>query len=151
MAFRTNSEKVKAILGSNYGKLADGSLPDLAPYIEIANAVVSQVVVDAAVKGSSALPSTTLELLERWLAAHHYCCMDPTYSNRSTSGASGAFDGGGGDGYEGSRYGKMALRLDTTNCLRNYDKQQVAGCSWMGKSEGDKQSYRLRNPGDIQL
>lgn len=126
MAFppRTTADKVKNVLGNDY----DGTI-NLAPYIETASVMMDRIVARSNVKngGKNALTLAEAEMVERWLAAHNYCMMDPTYSSRSTEGASGSFQGTVADGLDGSRYGQQAQRLDPSGCLRNLDKQQFAG------------------------
>lgn len=119
---RTKAKDVQAILDNNYGGA------DLAPYIATASATVDRVATCAARK-KVPLTVVELELVERWLAAHNYCQMDPTYSSRSTEGASGSFQGQVTAGIDGSRYGQNAQRIDYSGCLRNLDKQQRASAT----------------------
>ena len=129
---RTAPSAVQAILGPNY---ATGV--SLSPFIEVATAIVDDVVSCAAEDGVT-LTAVKLELIERWLAAHFYHCSDPVYQSRSTEGASGQFQGQSGMGYDGSRYGQMAMRIDSSGCLRASDKGATGQFIWLGKPPSDQ-------------
>lgn len=136
MGVRTTSAVVQAVLGSDYGVLADGSNPDLNQYIAAASNIVNQVVALAAslpLGRVVTLDSATQELIERWLAAHTYTQMDPTYTNKSTGGASAGFAGSlSGLNLDGSRYGQMAKLIDVSGALTAISKRQVAGGVYVG-------------------
>ena len=129
---RTVPSAVQKILGPNYAAGAD-----LSPFIETASAVVDGVV-ECAAEDDITLSSTLLEIIERWLSAHFYHCSDPVYQSRSTEGASGQFQGQSGMGYDGSRYGQMAMRIDTSGCLRASDKGATGQFIWLGKPPSEQ-------------
>lgn len=131
---RTVPSAVQAILGPNYDTRNN---PSLTPFIDAASAMVDDVV-DCAAEEGTTLTAAKLELIERWLAAHFYHCSDPTYSSRSTEGASGSFMGQGTQGIEGSRYGQMALRLDPSGCLRATEKGSNGQFIWLGKPPSEQ-------------
>lgn len=135
---RTTADRVRILLGSDYN-----GTTDLAQFAADASVVVDRVVLMAAKKGIT-LSSAELEMVERWLAAHLYQMNDPGYTSRSNGGASGSFDGGSGEGWEGTRYGRTAVRLDYSNSLRNMDKQQRAGGAWLGKPVTQQIPYEDR-------
>ena len=138
---RTTPLLVKGILLGNYDLK---NAPDLQPFIDAASAIVDRVQACALAKGTP-LSDVELELIERWLSAHDYQMNDPGYVSRNTMSAGGSFDGGTGDGLEGTRYGRTAIRLDYSNCLRNVDKAQVARASWLGKPPSAQIPYNQRN------
>src|SRR6185436_6922561 len=104
---RTNSSNVQGILGDNFGLTASGVVPDLTPFIDAANVVVTQLVTMAAAKITPVtMTAAMLEQIERWLAAHFYCVADPLYTSRSTAAASGQFQVGTPDeGFGATEYG----------------------------------------------
>lgn len=139
---RTTVISVRGILGDNYSSEAL-----LTPFIEIANALVSRVATCATNKGTP-LSATELELLERWLAAHYYCVMDPLYKSKKTGDASATFEGKSDMYLMGSRYGQAALSLDYSGCLAKVGSGELgkntAGLEWLGKPPSDQIDYRLR-------
>jgi hypothetical protein len=144
VAQRTTIAKVQALLGDDYGVKEDGTSPDLQPFIDTATVITDRV--DAcATKKRIDLTDAELELIERWVAAHLYTAQDKPYSSRSTAGASGQFQGQTAMGYDSTRYGQEAQRIDYSGCLRNIDKQQRAGMAWLGKPLSSQIPYRNRN------
>lgn len=137
MSQRTTLVKVQALLGDDYGVKEDGTSPDLQTFIDTATVIVDRVNTCASNKDIT-LTDAELELIERWLSAHLYTAQDKPYSSRSTAGASGQFQGQTGMGYESTRYGQEACRLDYSNCLRNIDKQQRVRLGWLGKPTSEQ-------------
>ncbi len=138
---RTDATAVRAVLGRNY----DGS-SDLAPFIAAAGAIVDGVAECATAQGLT-LGDDRLALLETWLAAHCYAQMDPTYTAKSTGGASGSYTGQTGMYLEGTRYGQMAVTLDTSGCLASgasSGRAVTAGASWLGKRPSEQLTYDER-------
>jgi hypothetical protein len=130
---RTSSGAVKGILLRDY----DGKA-DLTPFIATASAMVDQVVYYAQRKVIPFFHSATLlELIERWLAAHYYACSDQPFSQKSTEGASGGFQGKTADFIQGTKYGQTALRLDVSGVLEALDRRKVAGGFWAGTKHGE--------------
>lgn len=123
---RVTSSQVQAVLGNNY----DGS-KDLSAYIATATILTDRTVLCAANK-SVTIDSDTAAQLETYLAAHFYTLHDPTYSSRSTQGASGSFHGQTGKGLESSMYGQTAILMDPSGCLNSFDKRQKASMIWLG-------------------
>src|SRR5678815_4561967 len=113
MSARTTTALVQEILDRNYDRLRS---PNLQPYIDWASSIVDQVAVDAAAK-SMTLSSTSLEIIERWLAAYGYTKMDPLYASKSTQGASGAFVTSQSLDGEQERYKRAAIEADWSGCL----------------------------------
>jgi hypothetical protein len=136
----TTPTAVAAVLGRNY----DGST-DLQQYIDSAEVVIARMIACAQAKGFSHT-EPEVELIERWLAAHFYCKMDPLYNSNSTEGASGAYQRkGGGEGFESTDYGEMAVRLDDSGCLNAMGKRMSAGGFWLGKPVSDQVPYDQRS------
>lgn len=138
---RTNSDAVKAILLLDYDSKRS---PDLAAFIETASALVDDVVDCAAEKGV-ALTDARLELIERWLAAHLYKMSDKDVTSSSQQGASASFTGQFGMGFDATRYGQMATRIDSSGCLDNIDKTQEASMEWLGKPPSEQIPYDQRD------
>jgi hypothetical protein len=141
---RTNTTLVQAVLGSDYGRFPQsmgGGQPDLQQYIDTATLTVDQVEVKAAAK-NKALTTAQLEMIERWLAAHYYTRMDPTYTSRSTQGASGNFTQPKDDP---ERYRKTAIELDTSGSLNAILNRLTAGTEWLGKPKSAQIPYDERD------
>ena len=112
---------VQKILGADYGPLPDGTLPDLQQYVDTADVTVLRMQGAAALKGIS-YTSAELELIERWLAAHAYKCMDQQLSSKGQGGVSGSYKGSGGTDFSASLYGQQAMQLDWAGILKNLSK-----------------------------
>lgn len=139
---RTTSVLVKGILGDNYDTLVN---PDLTPAITAANMVMNRVATMASTKGM-ALSTTELELIERWLSAHFYCVNDPLYTSRSTQGASGSFQVGQAiEGFGSTEYGRQAMAMDYSGCLKVMSTKQRAVMTWLGKPPSAQIRYNQRN------
>lgn len=138
---RTNVGAVKALLGRNY----DGTA-DLNQWIASATGLVTQASLFAvSVKGIT-LDSTTLELVERWLACHFYCRFDPLYNSKSTMGRSGSFQRGPQkEGFESTDYGRSACEIEYSGMLRAIGLRQVASLDWMGKPVSAQIPYDERD------
>lgn len=125
---RTTQAAVVGILVANYDAKKK---PSLLPFIQAASDVVDQVkklsLGKSRVISRGGLTTTTLQNIETWLAAHFYCINDPLYISRSTQGATGAFQRAAAkDGFSSTDYGKQALSIDWSGCLRNIDLAQFA-------------------------
>lgn len=136
MAYRTTEDAVRAIVDNS-------TAIDMTPFIQIANRLVTKI--DAA-DTSSELDDTDLELIERWLAAHFYAHRDQLLSSKSTSGASGSFQGQTGMFFTASQYGQTALLFDTTGYLANLEQQakngrQKVSVTWLGSTQTQQDGY----------
>lgn len=138
---RTTERAVKQLLGSNYGTDHLGNDPSLRPYIDTAAAIMARVVTCATAK-SFTHTAAELELIERWLAAHYYTRMDPTYTSKSTAGASGSFTS---PKDETERYKASAIELDASGCLKAILSRNKATAAWLGKVPSDQIPYDQRN------
>lgn len=146
MPSRTTAAAVRGVLeaGGDYGPKEDGSLPDLTPFMDTAYSLVTDVVACASRKGVT-LDTDKREIIERWLAAHAYALSDKPLSSKSDGGASGAFSGQTGLALDFTQYGQMAKILDTSGCLINIEKRQVARGFWMGKPYSSQIPYDERS------
>jgi hypothetical protein len=99
MAARTTSTAIAGIIEVDEEFLLD-------PFIETANALVNEVCLD------SDYSDELLELIERWLAAHFYCMIDPRSRQEAVRGIQESFEGRSGLGLQYSRYGQQTLVLD---------------------------------------
>jgi hypothetical protein len=122
---RTTPAKVEGILNRDYDYV---NRPDLAPYIETANDLVTRTVTAASTNGLT-ISTTTAELIERWLAADCYVRSDSTHSSRSNAGASASFT------RKGDEYRKMAVALDPSGILLTLltEGKQRVDIFWLGK------------------
>jgi hypothetical protein len=142
---RTTVDLVELVLDRNY----DGQM-DLQQFIDTANLLVNRVATCASDRGEP-LSAEELELIERWLAAHYYAQVDPTYTSKSTDGASASFMGASGKYLEGSRFGQVAITLDPSGCLESIvasgdgGGRKVARAFWLGKAPSEQTDYRDRD------
>ena len=135
---RTTSDAVKATLG------ADNDLddqPDLQRYLITAALIVNRVVTCAARKAFTHT-AQELEVIESWLAAHLYTKSDPTYSSRSTAGASGQFIR---DPVTPEPYKDGAIMADVSGCLNAILNRKTAGGFWLGKPPSAQIDYEDRD------
>ena len=140
MSQRTTLANVQAVLADNW----DDST-SVQPYIDSATVVVDRVVTCATKRGKT-LTATEEELVERWLAAHFYCVMDPLYTTRSTAGASGGFQRKPAtDDFGSTDYGMQATRIDPSGCLNAIGKRAVASMTWLGKPPSAQTAYEDRD------
>ena len=113
---RTTAAAVKAIVE------VDATISvDLAPYIETANALVTEVCGDAGYNDSR------LELIERWLSAHFYAVRDPRASSERAGPVSASYLNQVGLGFAQTREGQQAMLLDTAGGLAKLNKDMELG------------------------
>lgn len=128
---RTTASAVQTLLGRNWDQASS-----VTPYIDTASAIVDQVVSCASDRGVT-MTDATLELMERWLAAHFYTQMDPLYKSKTTGRASATF--------ADQDYKKAAMQLDQSGCLAGIMSGMVAEVFWGGTRYGDARSWTDRN------
>lgn len=143
---RTTASQVQGVLQDDFGLRDDGTTPDVTPYIDSANVVVTRVNTCAGDKGIT-LSDAELELIERWLAAHLYAVSDKPLASKSSGGASGSFHGQTGMKLEATLYGQHAMLVDYSGCLAAIGKRQNARCFWLGKNPGSQIDYEDRRLG----
>ena len=128
---RTTAEAVKLLLAANYDSDA---ATNLTPFIDSASSIVDDVVECVSDLSLTALSSTKLELIERWIAAYLYTQSDPLYTSRSTASASGAF--------QEHSFLKGAIALDPSGCVKCCVEGAVtAGLNWLGLPVSDQTDY----------
>lgn len=137
MAVRTSPALVKEIIEF------DTDL-SMQPFIIAASNMVDQLAAEADTEYT--LAAATLELIERWLAAHFYAMRDQQYSSKSTGGAGGSFQGQTSMVLTATQYGQMAMLLDTTNWLSKRSREVLEGrkrmiFTWVGNEPEDIESY----------
>lgn len=134
MPVRTTSELVEGILTArNYDVAAD---TDLTPFIDSASALVD-LVAECAIRRGAPYPATTLEIMERWLAASYYTISDPIYKRKRTERAEGE--------YFDRNFLQPALALDPLGCLSGLLARKVATGAWLGTPRNQQRTYEERN------
>ena len=132
---RTTADNVEAIIEIDSGI-------SLTPFIEVANALVTEVA-SAATDSDGALvyDATRLELIERWLAAHFYHIRDPKASREEVDDVAATYRSAVEIGFNSTHYGQMAMRIDTNGGLSRLDnsiksgKSNTVSLSWLGKTK----------------
>lgn len=143
---RTSVDAVKGVLLADYGPQPDGTLPELQPFIEAANEFTTRVYNNAVTYREVTMNATTLELIERWVAAHFYAMSDQPLATKSNGRASATFQGQtSAFGFKGTKYGQMAITLDYTRTLAAMDEGRIAVTGWLGKVPSEQISYQDRN------
>jgi len=134
---RTTADNVEAIIDIDSGI-------SLTPFIEVANALVTEVC--SAVTDSDdtlVYDDTRLELIERWLAAHFYHIRDPKPSREEVDDVSVTYRSIVEVGFNNTHYGQMAIRIDTNGGLARLDSSIKSGksasvsLSWLGKTRDE--------------
>jgi len=136
---RTTVDNVEAIIDIDSGI-------SLTPFIEVANALVTEVcstVTDSV--GDLVYDSTRLELIERWLAAHFYHIRDPKPHRDEVDDVQVTYRSIVEIGFNNTHYGQMAMRIDTNGGLSRLDSSIKLGSSttvslsWLGKTKTEIQ------------
>lgn len=132
MAWRVTEREVRLVVETD-----DDTL--VAPFIDIANALVDDLESEDA---NSSLSAAMLKQIEILLSAHFYSHLDQPYIAKSTGGASGSFQGQFGMGLDSTRWGQSAKRLDKTGYLAQLDKgRSKVGGRWLGKASTNWEGY----------
>lgn len=143
MAAYTKPSLVRAVLADVVDEIA------IEPHIDSAHAIV--LYMESKCSGFKAMSLSQRELVERWLAAHFYASTDPQYSQKSTGGASGVFQGQVAMYFEGTWYGQRAMEVDGSGCLSKRQQElktgtkQSASISWAGKRPTEKLTFDERD------
>lgn len=140
MPVRTSPSAVQGILLMDYDTINN---PSLTPFIETAS-VIADEVADYASENSIAITSEKLELIERWLAAHCYCLSDQPYTFKQTKAVSANFQGKTAMYFEATKYGQMAVTLDSTGYLSTISEGNVGvtvSGIWLGKPPSQQIPY----------
>ena len=128
---RTTIAAVQGILLTDYNGTSS-----LQPFIDTATLVVDRAN-ELAAEEDVVLSAALLEMMERWLAAHFYCCSDKPYESRAVKGSSAKFAGKTAMYFEATLYGQMAMRLDTSGSLQSIGgaEQRILTAVWLGEEE----------------
>ncbi len=138
---RTTPSLVKGILLRDYDTRLN---PDLQPFIDYANLLVTRVNTVATENGYT-LGTDLLEMLERYLAAHSYCMSDQTFAVKKTLSSSATMHGKTGMKLEATKYGQQALTLDYSGSLDEMNSSGKIEFTWLGKREQEQSTYDDRN------
>lgn len=112
------------------GIVDNDSTISMTPFVAMANSLTNRLeVLDNA--DENILDDTTLELIERNLAAHFYQLKDRELASKSTGGASGSRVSQTGMGLQGTWHGQAAIDLDYSGKLAQIGKGR-ARVIWLG-------------------
>lgn len=128
---RTTASAVEAIIEVK-------ATVSVTPFIEVANDLVTNVCT------ASSYSVATLELIERWLAAHFYAIRDPRRESEEADEVAAKFKSKVELGFNVTHYGQMAMRLDTAGNLAALDSRTNkglatagVGITWLGNKRGE--------------
>jgi hypothetical protein len=132
MAVRTTAEAVGGIIEV-------AATISLIPFIEVANALVTEHC------STDDYDATRLELIERWLSAHFVAQRDVRISREKAGPVDLSYESVVALGFDNTRYGQMAMRLDSAGGLSALNEQAkqgakiTAGISWLGTDLEDEE------------
>jgi len=113
---------------------------DLAPFIEVANSLVT----DVCTNYDTPYTDAKLELIERWLSAHFYAVRESRASEQRAVSVSRILQSKVDLGLDVTHYGQQAKLIDTEGGLAALDgrlksgKAKVTpGISWLGVDDWD--------------
>lgn len=107
-------------------------IPDIQPFIDDANVMVTAII-------GTAASEATLEMVERYLAAHLIGISDPRIQSEQVRTIQASYQVKLSDGLGITHYGSMAMQLDTSGKLSRWNKAVIAGMAsafslvWGGK------------------
>lgn len=134
MAARTTAALMKGIIETD-----DTNIPDLTPFIDAANLLVTDSC------GSADYTADKLELIERWVAAHFYAVRDPRATAERAGPVGQNLQSKVDLGLAVTHYGQQAMLLDSEGGLAAANKQTTksrvsitAGVNWLGVEDWDK-------------
>lgn len=133
---RTDAAKVKELLeaGGHYDETEE---PSVAPFIDMAHNLT-----DWLATCTTALSATTLELIERNLAAHFYVSSDQAPMSEGAGKSNNSFQGNTSfEGLRGSKFGQNAITLDHSGCLKARDQGNKLTLKWLGRDPDDQEPY----------
>lgn len=135
MPFRTTPSLVRGIIE------VDAAV-DLDPFILPANELVTELLDGDDPTGFT---DERLELIERWLAAHFTCMFDPRPAFEKAGRVSTSYETKIELGLNLSKYGQMAMRLDTSGKLASLDRESNSA---KGNTPGTPRVYYLGKDSD---
>ncbi len=110
---------------------------DLSVFIETANIIVTNSC------GDSDYSDELFEMIERWLSAHVYTIKEKQRKSEAVGEVSVSYESAVDLGFDSSRYGQMAMRLDTDGNLAALNERAkksgkaIASVVWLGKESGE--------------
>lgn len=110
---RTNETNVELIIEIDEGT-------DLTVPISLANELVTELL-------STYYTEFRLELIERYLAAHFYTVSNPLAKSEKAGDVGVTYEGVTEMGFNSSKYGQTAMRLDTKGLLAALEDSQRKG------------------------
>jgi hypothetical protein len=143
---RTTADQVKALLtpGGAYDLVNN---PDVSPFIDSASILIDAVN-ECALSKDITLTSAQLEIMERWVAAHAYVMTDQRPQEEWDEKAKAVYQGRTGLNLEASKYGQMALSLDTSGCLSAISSgrnRKAARGYYLGRRPSEQTDYQDRD------
>jgi hypothetical protein len=130
---RTTAAEIKLIIDVD-----DANIPDLTPFITVANELVTELCVD------SGYTATRLNLIETWLAAHFYAIRDPRTTSEKAGSVSANYQSKVDLNLSLTHYGQQAMLLDTDGNLAALNASVVnggkrtVGVTWLGTAATDE-------------
>ena len=112
-------------------------------FIDLANELVDELCAGNSVVTGLPHPSTRLDKIATWLAAHFIKILDPQLVREEVSTLRSVYQQEVKLGLDQTRYGQQAKFMDTTGGLASWDKQVQSGSvvkvktsiGWLGKEE----------------
>lgn len=145
MPFRTTDELIRKVIE------VDEDV-DLEPFILPANELVTELCDAPYADSDDAYSEERLELIERWLSAHFYTVLEGRTSFEKASRVSQSIESKVDLGFNLSKYGQTAMRLDTKGGLAALDRRSNSASSikgnqgvitatayWLGKTDAELQ------------
>lgn len=129
MPVRTSADRVSKIIDYD-----TELIPDIQPFINDAS-----IMVDTLVATDISVSANVLELVERYLAAHFIAITDPRVATEQVGSLLTTYQYKLAQGLAITHYGSMAMFLDTSGRLSNWNNRVVEGIInpqifWAGKA-----------------
>lgn len=118
---RTDLERVQGIIETDPNIIIGDD--EMEPFIVAASQLVDEVC-DIEANGYA---DQRLELIERWLSAHFYTVRDPRVKMEKAGEVSATYESNTGLNLASSRYGQMAMLLDTKGGLAALNQRAIKG------------------------
>lgn len=115
----------------------------IQPFIDAANDLVSEVCGESVYPDLPDRPTR----IETWLAAHFYAIRDPRNQSEQAQGVGRTIESRVDLGFNVTRYGQMALRLDTAGGLAALEAAVKAGrkvtpsIAWLGTKASEESEF----------
>ena len=135
MAYRTTDPLVRGIIQVKIGL-------DLTPFIAAGNSLTTNICGQACPAYPDTGIGSQMELIERWVSAHAYTVFDGPLSNARVGQVSVGYQFRIDMCLESSKYGQMAMLLDTQGLLAAYSntaktKRRIyVKMKWLGERRG---------------